>query len=98
VLIAAIRPRFLTGCPQPPLRDKLLGTLVLPGGLFGSAVGILRMPGDLAHPSVLITVAQVALLLAPIYTAAHLGHRLRTVRRLAPAAVEKVPLLPPRRA
>lgn len=69
------------------LRDKLIGTLVLPGGLFGSVVGILRMPGDLAHPSPLMSVAQLALLLAPLYTAAHLGHRLRTVRRLAPAAV-----------
>ena len=40
------------------IRNKLIGTLMLPGGLFGSVVGILRMPGDLAHPSPLIIVAQ----------------------------------------
>jgi hypothetical protein len=59
-------------------KDKLLGTLVLPGGLFGLVV-LLTLPTDSPLPPAVSIPLFLVLLVAPIVTAIHLDR----VRRRA---------------
>ena len=69
------------------LRDKLIGTLILPFGIGGSIFSILKL-AEVFHPSfVMNNLVNPALLLAPFYTAIHLGRRMVTLRSTAPSPV-----------
>jgi hypothetical protein len=65
---------MLWSSPTWRVRDKILGTLVFPGGLpFAIVVAIFGVPAafDSALPG-LATALEVLLIIGPIYTAVHL--------------------------
>jgi hypothetical protein len=73
---------LLWASPTWRLRDKLLGTLVVPGGLpFAFLLAAFGVPASVGwHANTPAMVIQAVVLFAPLYTAAHLTRRLLALR------------------
>jgi hypothetical protein len=79
---------LLWSSPTWRLREKLLGTLLIPGGLpYGVIIAYFGLPLVSWSPPILGFAALAILLLGPVYTSIHLTWRLIHVLRTRSASI-----------